>query len=565
MGLTDREKLEQLARGLSALRAVAAACGEETDEDRLVERVTETVCRVCGLSGFGVFLLREETGELLAHPSYRSRDGGRMPAFRLGEGVVGAVASAGEPMRVPYVKKEPLYREVDPETRSKLCVPLEAGGRILGVLDTESPSVSAYTEADEDLLAALAGLLAPALARLRTPRAPDRATGDEQRYRGIFDNALEGIFQASIFGEFLSVNPAMAFILGYSSTEEIMADIKDIGIEVCAEPDVCPVFLERVMTEGVVQGFEARFLRRDGTSFWGSMSARALTDAEGKVTSLEGFLVDIGDRKRMEAALRDSGRRRAAVLDGSPIPQFFIGMDHVVLDWNRALEEATGVRAEEVLGTDRHWSAFYRERQPCLADLVADGNAEEIQRQFGEKENKVAGNAYNATGYFPDLHGGGGRWLSVTAVAIEQPAGETVGVLETIEDITERKMAEAALRESETRFRTLAETTAVGIVITESGRITYANPAAERLTGLPRESLLQARLLDLVHPDDRKRVNEQAEACFEGRPPAGDHAVRVLHASGALRWVLGSVGLMRLERGPALVTTFYDVTERKHR
>ena len=76
-----------------------------------------------------------------------------------------------------------------------------------------------------------------------------------------------------------------------------------------------------------------------------------------------------------------------ALLEGSPIPTFVIGMDHCILYWNKALEELSGIRADEVTGTGKHWLAFYDGERPCMADLLIDGRIEEIPQWYEGKLN----------------------------------------------------------------------------------------------------------------------------------------------------------------------------------
>jgi PAS domain S-box-containing protein len=135
------------------------------------------------------------------------------------------------------------------------------------------------------------------------------------------------------------------------------------------------------------------------------------------------------------------------ILDGSPIPQFFIGMDHRVIQWNQALEKYSGIKASDVIGTDRQWTAFYHEKRPCLADLLVEGDAEEISHWYKGKfaRSGLLDGAYQAVDFFPAM-GKNGTWLSFTTALIKDSSGKPIGALETLEDVTERKQAEDSLR-----------------------------------------------------------------------------------------------------------------------
>ena len=149
-------------------------------------------------------------------------------------------------------------------------------------------------------------------------------------------------------------------------------------------------------------------------------------------------------------------------ISGSPIPAFVIGKDHKLIYWNRALEELSKIRAEEVIGTNQHWRAFYSEERPCLVDLLVTDALHEIPEWYIDKyaKSNLIDEAYEATDFFPAL-GQKGRWLHFTAALIRDSQGNLIGAIETLEDITEREAAEQALMaahtelESRVRDRTL--------------------------------------------------------------------------------------------------------------
>ena len=150
------------------------------------------------------------------------------------------------------------------------------------------------------------------------------------------------------------------------------------------------------------------------------------------------------------------------IFENFSMPTFVIGRDHKIIYWNRAMEKLSGIMAEEAVGSEDPWRGFYREYRPVMADLIVDERQSEIPFWYPGKYNKskLIEGAYEATDFFPELEGGG-KWLRFTVSALRDSAGTIIGAVETLEDVTDRKLAEDALRESEKMYRTLSITDAL--------------------------------------------------------------------------------------------------------
>ncbi|MDQ3815541.1 MAG: response regulator, partial [Armatimonadota bacterium] len=122
----------------------------------------------------------------------------------------------------------------------------------------------------------------------------------EEKYHGIFENAVEGIYQTTLEGRIRSANPALARILGYASPEEFMISLTDIARQIYVEPDRRAQFMRLMQEQGSVSGFESQVYRKDGSVIWISENARAVRDTEGNVLYYEGFVEDITERKNID-------------------------------------------------------------------------------------------------------------------------------------------------------------------------------------------------------------------------------------------------------------------------
>lgn len=133
----------------------------------------------------------------------------------------------------------------------------------------------------------------------------------EQKYRDIFENAVEGIFQIAPGGRFLSVNPAMARILGYDDAEGLLTTGKDISASLFADPKDRERCREQINKWNGVLGFETQVLTKEGGKRWISLNARAVRDSEGNIRYYEGMANDITERKSLEAQLLQAQKMEA--------------------------------------------------------------------------------------------------------------------------------------------------------------------------------------------------------------------------------------------------------------
>jgi PAS domain S-box-containing protein len=128
----------------------------------------------------------------------------------------------------------------------------------------------------------------------------DSLRKSEEKYRGIFENALEGIFQNSVKGRILSANPAMAHILGYDSPEELISSMNNVKNQLFVNPDKSRELISVMWDQRIVSGVEAQVYRKDRVKIWISISARMVCDDGGKPVFIEGSFTDISRRKRAE-------------------------------------------------------------------------------------------------------------------------------------------------------------------------------------------------------------------------------------------------------------------------
>jgi PAS domain S-box-containing protein len=148
------------------------------------------------------------------------------------------------------------------------------------------------------------GVAAVAVDITERKQAEEALQQAEERYRTIFENATEGIFQTTPDGQFLSANPALARIYGYSSPEALVEDIRDINHQIYIDANRRAEFIAAIEKHNAVADFESQIYCKDGNIIWISENARAVRDPSGKLLYYEGTVVDITYRKVAQEALR---------------------------------------------------------------------------------------------------------------------------------------------------------------------------------------------------------------------------------------------------------------------
>ncbi len=291
----------------------------------------------------------------------------------------------------------------------------------------------------------------------------------------------------------------------YSSARPIMADlVVDGALEAGLDQFYAGKFKPSALIPGAFEA-EDFFPAFGNGGSWLFFTAVAIRDEAGKIIGAIETLQDITDRRRAEAALLDSESFLSDIVDGSSVAMLVINQQHQVTHWNRACENLTGTQARDVVGTTMQWRAFYSSQRPIMADLVLDGAQEgAVDRLYHGrfKPSPLVHGGYEAEDFFPHF-GEGGRWLFFTAAPLRNTAGEVVGAIETLQDVSERRRAEEALKESEERYRLLSVTDSLTALF--NSRCMHERLQAEVERAQRYERPLSLLILDADH---FKRIND---------------------------------------------------------
>jgi diguanylate cyclase (GGDEF)-like protein/PAS domain S-box-containing protein len=214
----------------------------------------------------------------------------------------------------------------------------------------------------------------------------------EIKYRSIFVNAVEGIFQTTPDGRYLDVNPSLARIYGYASPLEMIRAFRDIKTQLYVDPLRRDEFVRIMDQNHEVWDFVSEIYKKDGSRIWISENARAVHDDRGNVAYFEGTVVDITRRKLAEEALETQRELFTQLFANSPQAIVLTDMDRNVINANQAFEQLFGFRAEDIRGFSIRGFIVPEE---LMADTetfraaVISGNSMQAETQRRHKDGRL--------------------------------------------------------------------------------------------------------------------------------------------------------------------------------
>ncbi|MEN9230303.1 MAG: PAS domain S-box protein [Thermostichus sp. DG02_5_bins_236] len=299
----------------------------------------------------------------------------------------------------------------------------------------------------------------------------------EEKYRGIYENSLEGIFQTTPAGTYLSANPALARIYGYNSPEELIRELTDIEHCLYVDPQRRQTFVQELETRGSISHFESQVYRKDGSSIWISESARAVRDPQGQTLYYEGFVEDITERKKIEQALRESEIRYRSLFENTPIGVYRTTSAGEVLLANPAIARMFKYSSHEEMlllnfKTENHYPP--------------DCSRADFKRQL-----ESAGEIHGLELEYLCCDGSRITVLE-NAQVVRDEVGNILYYEGTLEDITERKKAEQELQRSLSLLQATLDSTADGILAFDlKGQVLSYNQRFLDLWGLTYTELMR--------------------------------------------------------------------------
>ena len=324
----------------------------------------------------------------------------------------------------------------------------------------------------------------------------------EEKYRSIFENAVDGIFQATPGGRFLSVNPAYARIYGYESAEELMADVKNIGTQTYVHPEDYRQFVRLLHDRGFVEGYERQRVRKDGTRIWVSSSARAVRNAAGAVLYYEGTVEDVTARREAEEALRASQLKLSEAMDLARIVHWEVDLLTGEFVFNDPFYALYGTTAEQEGGyrmsREEYGRRFVHPDDMWVFQEVAEKRLAVRDAEFlQDAEHRII------------RRDGEVRHILARIYVSRDAAGRVILYYGANQDITKRKQAEEKLESTLGNLRKAVGGTIQAIVQVVEMRDPYTAGHQRRVAdlarsiatemGLPSDTIEGIRMAAVIH------------------------------------------------------------------
>ena len=295
--------------------------------------------------------------------------------------------------------------------------------------------------------------------------------------------------------------------------------------------------------------FEFRFLLKDGTYRWLHGERVLLRDVAGNLVEYIGSLSDITERKNAEETLKKSEARYRSLYESMMDAYVQLDMDGRILQFNPAYEKMLGFRSDELLKlthrdlTPTRWHAV--EQEIVENQVLRDGYSEIYEEEYIRKDGSL----------FP---------IELRTVLMRDEYGAPSGTWAIVRDISERKVIEETLRESEGRYRELLDNSMQGVFVFLDQHILYANQAVTDSFGFTNDELrafTPAQIMQQIYPEDRLMIQarwQRPQSSFTG---SERYSLRIIRKNGDVRWLEARTVPIRLQGKQALLTSTIDVSE----
>lgn len=451
-----------------------------------------------------------------------------------------------------------------PEIRSAVSVPMQVANKLIGIINlnvTNGPRPFTLGQ-----MKALTILSSTGAAALESASLYTKVRRAEENYRSIFENAVEGIFQATLEGRFIKMNPAMARILGYGSPQEAIEEVTDIARQIYVDPEIRSELDRIEKQQKILQGFEFEAYRKDGERIWLSLNRRSILDEGGTEIYREGSVEDITERKQAEERVRQSERLMAEAQQLAHVGSWNWDLPTNILSWSDEHYHILGLDPKEFDPTFDAVRAKYviPEDHDSVRSVVSRILENHEPFDFHYRVQRPDGQV---------------RIVHSQGSLLCDEQGTPMRMFGTVQDVTERKRAEEEREQLAAEIENQGQRldniigTVPGVVWEAWGqpdaanqRIDFISDYVETMLGYSVDEWLETPnfWLTIIHPDDREQAAGISAAAFAaGRSTTMEF--RWIRKDGRTIWVESNFVVIKDNEDQPVglrgVTT--DISERK--
>ena len=442
--------------------------------------------------------------------------------------------------------------------KNVLCVPIIHQKKLIGQI-VVGDSLNGYNTNERVLLETIANYISPILyLRLEHMQhekerrdIENRLKISEETYRRIFKESPFYIVLLDMDGKIYDINPSVEKVIGYKKQEVFNQDFRQLSL---LPTGFIPTTIENfksLLKGNIPKPQDVQFYTKNGEIRWGHFQGSLLNIDNKQLIQIIGQ--DITVRKETEEKIKDSEERYHTLFENAPNAYISVSANTKIKNCNSSTVKLLGYSKEELLNSD-----FFN----LFADVpYVFEKAKTVFRRF------LKGEVIHNEELRMKRKNGELVWVNLSIKPIWNDKGEIIETYSIAIDITKRKQAEQKLKESEKKFRNIADSSLIGLCILQDNIVKYANHRIAEMYGYTVKEMLNwkpGEFIKMVHPDDRDLILEQAKKKQEGKQDIINHfQFRGLKKTGETIWVDNYSTTTIFNGKTADLISVIEITERK--
>ncbi|MDF1550291.1 MAG: PAS domain S-box protein, partial [Bacteroidales bacterium] len=370
----------------------------------------------------------------------------------------------------------------------------------------------------------------------------------EKRYKTLIETSQDGISLMDLNGVMLYINQRKVEMVGAESVDQM---IGTSAFNLLTEESKTVIYnlMPEIIQNGYLNNIIARVLRVDGTVFSAEFNVTVLNDENGNPEYLMDTMRDITEREHAITALKESEEKYRNLMDNMNEVLMMVDNDDKVLYINKKFTEKLGYEPEEIIGKIGYQLLLDKEDQ----QIILNANQERLHKKISQYETKFRAKNGKKIDFL------------ISGAPVFDSEGKTIGSIGSMTDISDRILAEKALKESEQRYKTVIEAIPDIIMISDlKGNIIFGNEALERITGITTADYRNLNRKAKIHPDDLPYVLKEKNELLQSDKKQTDVIDnRFIDVWGKTHWFRGIISKIFLNDELVLQTISRDITNQK--